>query len=468
MKRPLYIISAVVLLLGMFCARDGAAESLQDNLSSHVSGGLNIRVRSELWNTFQKKDSDTDRTYDFYLLRARPYIDFDWKHVSLHLMVQGVQALNLPDNGAFGPGVVYFRASDERSNPGNFQFVEGYVHLKDIKGFYLKGGRIGFNDGAQVLYKDAQKLNWLIKTRLSERLISNWDWTLVGRRYDGGSGGYDNDTFNLDLMGANVTFGGFDVEDGLWKDLDTVVVTGGAFTVKKDVLLPNTQFQLFNYFYFDDRTPAITLAGDSLKINTTGVSMVGAYPMGRGELDTMLWFAFQLGDFGNLNQKALAFIGELGYPFTRAPWKPWLRVGLAYSSGDGDPDDSDFGTFFNMVSENHKWYGHVDANAFSNLIDTYTQTIFKPHPKVTLGLDGHLLWLASDQEVLIEGAGPFNDSEFGYAFRKPLPGNDIETFLGGEIDIATAIKTLDHLIIKIGYSHFFGAEGIEVVFDGKT
>lgn len=164
----------------------------------------------------------------------------EWDKVAFHVMGQGVKAFNLPENGAFGPGVLYFNASDQKTGPGNFQFVEAYLHLKNLDGFYLKGGRIGFKDGSQVLYKDSPKLNWIIKKRLSERLIGNWDWTLVGRRFDGGSAGYANDTFDFNLMGANVTFGGFDIEDGLWKDLDTVVVLGGVFTVKKDVLVSNT------------------------------------------------------------------------------------------------------------------------------------------------------------------------------------------------------------------------------------
>lgn len=467
MKRINFCTIALVLLVSIFHVQDSYGQNTSEFLKDHVSGGVIVNLRNELWNTFQKQDSDTDRTYDFFLVRARAFIDFNWEHVSIHVMGQGVKAFNLPENGAFGPGVLYYNASDQKSNPGNFQFVEAFIHLKNLRGFYLKGGRIGFKDGGQVLYKDSPKLNWVIKKRLSERLIGNWDWTLVGRRFDGGSGGYSNDMFDVNLMGANVTFGGFDIEDGLWKDLDTVAVFGGAFTVKEGVLIENTQFQLFNYYYFDNRTPAINLAGDDLKINTTGVSMVGAYTMGSGELDTMLWFAFQLGDFGTLDQRALAFIAELGYQFTSTPWKPWLRMGLAYASGDGDPEDSNNGTFFNMVPTNHKWYGYTDTTAFSNIIDLYNQALLKPHKRVNFGIEGHLFWLASDDEVWIGGSGPFNDSAFGYAFRNPVPGNDIESFLGGEIDITLSFKALEYLVLQAGYSHFFGAEGVEVVFDGE-
>lgn len=467
MKRTHFHMIALVLLVSLFHSQESHGQNSSGFLKNHVSGGVNILLRNELWNTFQKKDTNTDRTYDFFLIRARAYVHLEWEHIAFHVMGQGVKAFNLPEEAAFGPGMLYYNASDQKASPGNFQFVEAYLHLKNLRGFYLKGGRIGFKDGGQVLYKDSSKLNWVIENRLSERLIGNWDWTLIGRRYDGGSGGWTNEMFDINIMGANVTFGGFDIEDGYWKDLDTVGVFGGAFTVKEGVLVENTQFQLFNYFYFDNRDPAITLAGDDLKINTTGVSLAGAYPIAAGELDTMLWFAFQLGDFGIEDQRALAFIAELGYQFTSKPWNPWLRFGLAYASGDGDPEDSDNDTFFNMVPTNHKWYGYADTQAYSNIIDLYNQILLKPHKKVFLGMEGHLFWLASDDEVWIGGSGPFNDSVFGYSFRNPAPGNNIENFLGGEIDITLSFDAYKYLVLQAGYSHYFGADGVEAVFDSE-
>lgn len=460
-------ICLIILVTALLYADISHGEDFSGKLKDHVSGGVNVLLRNELWNTFQVEGSDTDRTYDFFLMRARAHINFEWENLSVYVMGQGIKAFNLPENAAFGPGMLYYNASDQKTGPGNFQFVEAYIHLKDLKGFFLKGGRIGYKDGGQVLYKDAPKLNWVIKERLSERLIGNWDWTLVGRRFDGGSAGYENNVLNFNIMGANVTYGGFDIDDGLWKDLDTVVVLGGALTVKKDVLLPNTQFQIFNYYYYDDRTPARNLAGGDLNINTTGVSMAGAYPAGPGEFDAMLWFAFQLGDFGVLDQRALAFIAEGGYQFTGTPWSPWIRAGLAYASGDGNPDDSDYGTFYNMVPTNHKWYGYVDANAFSNLVDVYTQLFLKPHQRVNFGMNGHLFWLASDEEVWIGGSGPFNDSAFGYQFRNPQEGNDIESFLGGEVDVTLTLKALDYLDFQVGYSHFFGGKGVAAVYNGE-
>ena len=453
-------------LLTLFCfihvPQSGAFDLEKSDI--RVSGGVDIRLRNELWSTFERQGADTDRTYDFFLIRARGFVDIFWKNLTIHVMGQGVKAFNLPENGAFGPGPLYFNASDQDTGPGNFQVVEAYLHLKDMHGFYLKGGRIGILEGAEVLYGEP-KIDWIIKARLSERLIGNWDWVNIGRRFDGGAAGYANKNLDLNLFGANVTFGGYDFDDGYWKDLDTVVVFGGSFTLKQDVIVPDTQFRVFNYFYVDDRTPARDLAGDDLEINTTGVSVVGAYDAGPGQVDLTLWFAFQLGNFGDLDQKALAFIAELGYQFLNVPWKPWIRAGIAYASGDGNPDDSDNGTFFNMVPTNHKWYGYADAVAFMNLINPYLQLILTPHEKVSFAVDGHLFRLASDDEVWISGSGPFNNQAFGYVFNRPVEGEGIEKNLGGELDFTLGIKPVSFLTIEIGYSHFFGGRGVDVVFD---
>ncbi|MBI2485969.1 MAG: alginate export family protein [Deltaproteobacteria bacterium] len=462
----LMILLSLCIISAPLISRASDLEESVEKFKNHVSGGVNIRLRNELWNTFEKQGVSTDRTYDFFLVRTRGFIDIFWNNFFLHVMGQGVKAFNLPRNGAFGPGPLYFSASDDDTGPGNFQIAEAYLQIKDfpVLGFYLTGGRIGFLDGAEVLYGEP-KIDWVIKARLSERLIGNWDWVNIGRRFDGGTFGFGNRIFDLNVFGANVLQGGYDFDDGLWKELDHVVVVGGSFTLKKDVIVPGTQFKVFNYFYFDDRTPARELAGDDLEINTTGASIVGAYEVGPGQMDLLLWFAFQTGDFGDLDQKAFGFIGEIGYQFLQVPLKPWLRIGLAYASGDDDPDDSDHGTFFNMVPTNHKWYGYADAVAFSNLEDYYFQLILTPHSKVAFAIDGHLFRLASDDEFWISGSGPFNNEVFGYAFNKPVSGEDIKRNLGGELDFTLSIKPVDFLSLDIGYSHFFGAKGVEVVFD---
>jgi hypothetical protein len=268
-------------------------------------------------------------------------------------MVQFVNGLNFPKNGAFGPGPTYFVASGNNQNPTNLQLVELSLQIKNIlaSGFYLKGGRIGIQDGAEVLYGEP-KIDWIKNERLSGKLVGTFDWPNIGRRYDGGTLDYGNNIFDLNLFGASVLQGAFDFNDG-YKELNNVAIAGGTLTLKKDAIAPNTEFRIFNIFYFDNRKAAKDLAHGDLKINTTGASIVGAYDLGPGQMDLLLWFAFQTGNFGNLDQRAFGFISEIGYQLLQVLWKPWLRLGVTYASGDDNPSDSVHGTFFNILSTNH-------------------------------------------------------------------------------------------------------------------
>ncbi len=89
--RKFIALSLVVVISSTaICVNTRAAESFSEGLKNHVSGGVNINLRNELWSTFQQEDTDTDRTYDFFLMRARAFIDFDWEHVALLVLGQGV------------------------------------------------------------------------------------------------------------------------------------------------------------------------------------------------------------------------------------------------------------------------------------------------------------------------------------------------------------------------------------------
>ena len=438
---------------------------LEGFFREHTRSGVNVRLRNELWDTFEKKGVETDNTFDFFLVRARGFFDVFWEELYVHAMIQGIKGLNLPENGAFGPGPLYFTASGNDDDPGDLQLVELSFQINNVPytGFFLKAGRMGIEEGGEVFYGEP-KFDLVKRTRLSERLVGNWDWVNVGRRYDGGMIGYENDLFNLSLFGANVLKGGVDFDDG-YEWLDSVFVFGGAFTLKKDVFVKGTELRVFNVFYFDNRTPAKTVAGGSLKINSTGVSVLGVYGFGPGELDVVGWFAVQTGKFGELDQKAVGFIGEIGYQLPTLLFKPWLRLGVAYASGDGNPSDSDHGTFFNVVPTNHKWYGYMDAIAFSNLEDYYLQLILELHRMISFSVDGHLFRLASDDEFWIGGSGAFNNKAFGYVFFTPVDGEEVRRNLGGELDFTLTLKPIKYLSFDMGYSHFFGGKGVEVVFD---
>lgn len=439
-----------------------------NGILKNVSTGFNSRLRYEYWNTFNRAGSDADSSYDFVLSRTRVNLDLDMEKISFHIMGQGVFAGGLPDDGIFGPGPAYFNVNDMDTTPAKLHLAQLYLDFRDIplEGFYLRAGRIGITEGTEVLYGEA-KFDWVKRARLSERLVGNWDWTNSGRRFDGGAAGYTNDILNVNIFAANVLKGGFNIDDG-FKRLDDVVIAGGALTIKKDVLIPDTEFRVFNIFYFDNREPARNLADGNLKINTTGMSMVGVYDTGPGKIDSLLWFSYQTGSFGALDQRAFGFIGELGYQFTEVLWKPWIRAGFGYASGDSDPDDSKNRNFFNLVPTNHKWYGYMDTIAFSNLENYYFQFFLFPHEKLTVAVDGNYFRLASAGTPWTGGSGAFSNNALGYVFFTPADGEEIRKNLGFELDLTFTYRPLHFITIEAGYSRYFGGSGVQAVFDERN
>jgi len=160
----------------MFSSNFSFTEETADTSSfirSHTSGGVNIRLRDEYWSTFERQGIPTDNSYNFFLIRARAFVDLKFDNLMFHLMGQGVKAFDFPNDSPFGPGGLYFGASGNDTGPGNFQIGEAFISYKDPGGVYLKGGRIPIRDGAEVLYKDAKKLNWVIKKSLAIDYLEN-------------------------------------------------------------------------------------------------------------------------------------------------------------------------------------------------------------------------------------------------------------------------------------------------------
>ena len=90
-----------------------------------------------------------------------------------------------------------------------------------------------------------------------------------------------------------------------------------------------------------DKIQLATYGGDYVQvINTTNA----------GKFDFLVWGVFQGGSWGALTQRAGAFVGEFGWQPPVKHLKPWLSAGYSYGSGDGNPNDSTHGTFFQVLT----------------------------------------------------------------------------------------------------------------------
>ena len=421
-----------------------------------------LRWRHELSDTLSA-NSATSNEYTDGHFRARFGGDVKWGWATLHGLGQAAFAYNLPPNGSFGPGKNYFTNSGSNDTaPYELGLAEFSVLLHPIDPVMLNLGRQGLKDVQEKPTGD-HRFDWLKSARLSERLIGTYEWTNNARRFDGFSGSYDAQNWNVSGFGAGVLQGGFDYQNS-FEELNSVKTAGLSFTSKRGSWVPGTEVRFFDIMYRDDRAVTIASLGDRLLINAAGASLLGVYPCGPGAFDALLWGAYESGDYGSKTQAAQALIFESGYGWPQAPWSPWLRAGVAYASGNDDPTSSHHGTFFNMAPTNHKFYGIQDLNAFQNLIDILTQLRTQPTPSTSLSLEGHIFRLSNTHDVWYNGSGPSSNTVFGFTANAAPAGTTLSPDLGSEVDLVGSYSPQKWLVLELGLSHFEGGDAIKTLF----
>ena len=94
-------------------------------------------------------------------------------------------------------------------------------------------------------------------------------------------------------------------------------------------------------------TPVRAADLDKIEIATWGADYAHVFnTTDAGKFDFLVWGVVQTGSWGNLAQHAGAFVGEAGWQPPVKVLKPWVSAGYSYGSGDGNPNDTGHGTFF--------------------------------------------------------------------------------------------------------------------------
>jgi hypothetical protein len=127
---------------------------------------------------------------------------------------------------------------------------------------------------------------------------------------------------------------------------------------------------------------------------------------------------------------------------------PWLRLGFNYASGDGDLDDGDRNTFFNLLPSNHQYYGYADQLALQNLLDLIVQVKFVPTERIHVELTYHRFWLDESADFRWSGTGAFNTTSLGFARNTSNGSRDV----GHEVDLVLRAPLDDGVILSAGYS----------------
>jgi hypothetical protein len=410
-----------------------------------VKPSFDLRLRSESWDA-PARNTVTDSTYDFSLVRARLGLDLGWEHWTLHGMIQASGAVSLPENGSFGAGPTYVSA-----NRGDTDF--GVIGLAELSAIYQNQGlravvgRQPYADGFEIPTGVAS-LDRIKRARLGDRLIGVFEWPNVGRRFDGASLGYGEGGGHVSAFALRPVSGAFDHLHA-FESIDDVTVYGGAFTGKYGAWLPGAEFRAFGIQYEDDRRVAPV---GGLSLTTAGGSILA----GNAKGNVLVWAALQRGDWGRVDQDAWAVAFDLGRELDTLPGKPSVHLAFEQASGDGEPGGT-HESFFNLLPTNHKYYDLIDFTAFSNLRDVYLETWVSAGPKVKVRAALHDLALVEERDAWYGGSGAFQEGTFGYTPRTVtggFPSKDLGRELG--TDVTWTIR--EGLQLAVGGAYFWGGD----------
>jgi hypothetical protein len=428
----------------------------------HADLKIEFRYRWEDWKAFAPHWSD------FHGLRTRLAVDYRFKE-TLRLFVQGQQTAVLGlSSDASGAGGLYRANNGSDNDPSSVRPSQFFAELRPTPKSSILLGRSYINVGTSFAYDEAH-WKFLKLKRLSQRLVGAVDWTNGARAADGISARLSFEGHHLHAFAAQPTTGVFVVDEDAYQRQKDVLFAGLHWTAERGTLLDDTELGAFFVAYQDHRDPrdVAGLFGD-IDVYTFGGSWLGVYPLGPGRMDALLWGAIQFGDYEDVgptsgtkrrDQLAGAVVAELGYQLPDIWSRPWLRAGVNWGSGDGDPDDGDRHTFFNLLPTNHLYYGYADQLALQNLVDLLFQLKLAPHPKVGIELTFHRFWLHDDDDSRWAGTGAFSRKNLGYV-RNPSNGS---TDVGRELDIAVSFSLARGVTLSAGFARFWGGD----VFDGQ-
>jgi hypothetical protein len=427
-----------------------------------------LRGRGQGWNWFLQ---DVRSRYAFgqSLLRiglSQERSKFGWKIEMAQPALFGlpkdafVPVSHLP----LGLGATYFSANGGQSNVAGIFVKQAFLSIRGIDGNHstLRLGRFDFADGEERS-PSTPDLAWLIRERTAHRLISDADWTNIGRSFDGlhFSSDMGADT-NLTFMAGRSTRGVWQADGMGEMDVDVLYA---AYTREFPTARTDSHLRIFAMGYHDGR-PLLKLDSrdlaarqadtDNIRIGTVGLAYAIVTPFTHiGRWDLLLWGAQQFGSWGALSHRANSGTVEIGWR-PPIPWiRPWLRAGAFYAGGDGNPGDRKHSTFFQPLPSQQQ-YARLPFYTLQNTEDYTAQVILQPASRLRLRAELHKVKLHSVNDLWYLGTGAFQNTSFGY---ETLPHNG-HRGLGNYLDFSADYQATSRIDLHyyIGVLSGKGAE----------
>jgi hypothetical protein len=431
------------------------------------------RIRGEFVDWFDPGPGSNNR-YNFYAnrfqagLRIKRDDMFD-TNVDMESFFQFQHSLiDYVPHSTLGPGGVY-RANTNSTFQQSAIFRQGWLKFSGEvgeNGLGVMGGRTRFMEGDETT-PDDPSLRWLKSQRISQRLIGPFDYTHVGRSFDGIKFAYDRSTINVTSFWHQPTSGGFEINGN--KNLSQIDVAGVAVTASNPEDRDPTDARLF-WMYYDDHRNVLrvdnrplavrTADTDATTIHTIGANAEHIFPTSFGKFDILAWTAGQLGEWQQQTQRAWSYDFEAGYQ-PDIFLDPWLRLGFSRSSGDPDPNDDTHESFFQMLPT-ARLYAKTPFYNMMNNQDLFTQFMINPTKrldiswlkKLNLQTDFHWLRATEKNDFVYFGGGATKRSFFGYGGTPT--GGDRE--IGYLLDVGLNWAPVDFLKFYAYYGHLFGQD----------
>ncbi len=433
-----------------------------------VTIGGELFGRGEYWNWFL---GNTRAHYGFGQSLLRLHFSQQATRYGWKISVAQPSLYALPSNAfvpgtntPLGYGAVYYAANGNDSSSASAFVQEAYVFIRGIDHNHstLRVGRFLFNEGVEKKPESAD-LTWLVRERISQRLIGDSEWTGITRSFDGAHFSTDlGSDSNVTLMAGRVTKGVFQTDALGEMDVETFY---GAYT--REFPTPNTDSELrvFALGYRDgrnvlksDNRPLAARAADTADINigTFGVNYALVAPIRYvGKWDLVVWGAEQIGHWGLLTQRANSGLFELGWHPPIPKFHPWLRAGAFFASGDGNPNDSKHATFFQPLPT-EQLYARLPFYTLQNTEDYTGQVIVQPNHRLELRSEVHKVKLHSVNDEWYLGTGAFQNSSFGY-YMLPDSGH---RGLGNYVDFSAKYQLTPNLAVH-GYIGAMSGKAVE-------
>lgn len=401
----IYIVTAIVFIL--FICKGNTQE---------LSIDADIRPRLEYSNGFGTLIPDGVDGGLFVQQRSRLKFDYKSDKFFAYISVQDVSV--------WGDTPQISTTDDNNS----FSLAQAWIALKFGNGWSTKLGR-------QVLSYDDQ------------RIFGGLDWAMQGRFHDAALLRYIKEKFKFDI-GFAFNQNGIKRQTTLFNPNNEGSVRA-VFDYKgmiyawlhKDwekfsgsLLLANNSYQNL------DPTDGQTAIDGTINRQTFGSHLIVKPSKGFSIIANIYG---QTGEFSeDVDLSAYNALLEITYK----PNKTLFGIGLETLSGDENGGaDGKIESFFPIFGTNHKFNGYMDyfyvGNHANNvgLNDVYAKTVIKTSEKSSLLVKAHYF---SAAESL---------------------GNNIDDYLGTEVDLVFTQKLLSFATLKVGYSHLFASDSMDIL-----